>query len=221
MRESKQAQSGGAQPAKTYQLKIVVCYIKPLIWRRLRLPGDSNLGFLHAAIQVALGWTNSHLHQFVINDRYYSDPNFHLDYDSESPVLDEGAATLLEVAPRVKDAFLYEYDFGDSWEHWIKVEKISAPDPALGRGAECSDGRRAGPPDTCGGPAGYADLLAVIRDPEHEEYDDMMEWLGGGFDPKAFDREKVNRYLRKLKWPRVTVDQLARVLMQRDNYKGY
>jgi hypothetical protein len=220
-RPQKETPPPGTQSANTYQLKIVLCHIKPPIWRKFRAPGDSNLGLLHAVIQLVMGWTNSHLHQFIIKDRIYSDPIFGLDEDfGARPVLDEGKTALMEVVPREKESFVYEYDFGDSWEHRITVEKILAPDPSVGAFSECIDGSRACPPEDCGGVSGYAELLEVIEHPKHEEYDSIMEWLGGGFDPEAFDREKVNFYLRKLKWPRVTIDQLAKVLMQRDNYRG-
>jgi hypothetical protein len=192
--------------------------VEPAIWRRLQVPGDANLGWLHAVLQVAMGWTNSHMHQFIVGERLYSDPGFEIDDDLS--VLDENTTTVTEVAPRVKSSFVYEYDFGDSWEHRIIVEKILDPDPLAVRLAQCLDGARACPPDDCGGVFGYANLLEVIMDPKHEEYEDMMEWLGGKFDPETFDRDRTNRCLRKLKWPRTTVGQLAGVLMQRDGVKG-
>ena len=126
----------------------------------------------------------------------------------------------MEVAPRAKTAFVYEYDFGDSWEHRIIVEKILDPDPAAAGLAQCLAGERACPPDDCGGAFGYANLLEIIMDPKHEEYEEMMEWLGGNFDPEAFHRDTTNQCLKKLRWPRVTERQLAGVLMQRDGVKG-
>ena len=213
--------TASAAQAPIYYLKVSLEGIEPAIWRRLRVPGDANLGWLHAVLQVAMGWTNSHMHQFIVGKRLYSDPRHEPDEAAEDPrVLDEHAATIMEVTPRVKTAFVYEYDFGDCWEHRIMVEKILDPDPAAAGLAQCLDGERACPPDDCGGAYGYANLLEVIMDPKHEEYEDMMEWLGGKFEPEAFDREKINKHLRKLKWPRTTEGHLARVLMQRDGVKG-
>jgi hypothetical protein len=184
------------------------------------VPGDANLGWLHAVIQVAMGWTNSHLHQFIVGKRLYSDPSFELDEFEDDPrLLDANKTAIDEIAPRAKSAFVYEYDFGDSWDHRITVERILDPDPTAARFAQCLDGERACPPEDCGGVWGYGDLLEVIMDPKHEEYESMMEWLGGKFNPEAFDRDKVNKCLRKLKWPRTTVSQLASVLMQRDAIK--
>lgn len=206
--------------APIYQLKVVLKGTKPPVWRRLQVPGNANLGWLHAVLQLALGWTNSHLHQFRIGDQDYSDPAFGLDRHEGDPlVLDERKALLMTVAPRAKATLGYEYDFGDSWEHQITVEKILPPDPAAATTARCLDGARACPPEDCGGVWGYADLLKIIKNPKHEEHASMMEWLGAGFDPEAYDADEADAYLRKLKWPRVTESQLRKVLMARDDYR--
>ena len=221
MTGSKKRQPIDATPVPIYHLKVSLKGVAPPIWRRLQVPGNANLGWLHTVIQVAMGWTNSHLHQFVIGKRLYSDPSFDLDEFEDDPgVFDENATAIAEVAPRAKSTFVYEYDFGDSWEHRITVEKILDPDPAAAGLARCLDGERACPPEDCGGVGGYADLLETIMDPKHEEYESMMEWLGGGFDPEVFDRVKTNKHLQKLKWPRTTVSQLAGKLMRRDGAKG-
>lgn len=218
MPEPRKRQAAKATQAPVYQLKVTLEGIEPAIWRRLQVPGNASLGWLHAVLQVAMGWTNSHMHQFNVGERLYSDPR--VETDDDLGVLDENVTAVMEIAPRVKSAFLYEYDFGDSWEHWVIVEKVLDPDPAASTVAQCLDGARACPPDDCGGAFGYANLLEIIMDPKHEEYEEMMEWLGGKFDPEAFDRDKINKYLKKLRWPRVTERQLAGVLMQRDGVKG-
>jgi hypothetical protein len=206
--------------ALIYHLKVVLIGTKPPIWRRLQVPGNANLGWLHAAIQVAVGWTNSHLHQFKVGGALYSDPGHHFaEYEGDPEILDESKVTLRQLAPRAKDTLGYEYDFGDSWEHRITVEKILPPDPAAAMRARCLDGARACPPEDCGGVWGYDNLLKVIKNPKHAEHASIMEWLGAGFDPEAFDADEANTYLRKLKWPRVAEDQLRRVLMARDDYR--
>ena len=221
MVETREQQSASATRARIYHLKVSLEGMEPLIWRRLQVPGSASLGWLHAVIQVAMGWTNSHLHQFVVGKRVYSDPSFELDEYEDSPrVLDENKTALIDIVPRVKSAFAYEYDFGDSWEHRIAVEKILDADPREGKFAQCQDGERACPPEDCGGVWGYADLLQIIRNPKHKEYESMMEWLGGKFDAETFNRDKINKYLRKLKWPRMTVSQLAGMLMQRDGVRA-
>ena len=114
--------------------------------------------------------------------------------------------------------FGYEYDFGDSWEHQITVEKILPPDAAAATVALCLDGARACPPEDCGGVWGYTDLLKILKNRKHPEHGSMTEWLGRPFDAEAFDPAKANRWLRKLKWPCVTEAQLRKVLMARDHY---
>ena len=206
--------------AASYQLKVVLSGAKPSIWRRLQVPGNANLGWLHAVLQVAMGWTNSHLHHFLTRDARYSDPRFDEDMDFDvKPNRDETRATLAQVAPAEGARLRYEYDFGDSWEHKITVEKILPPDPATATSAVCLEGARACPPEDCGGIGGYADLLKTLKNPKHPEHQSMKEWLGRPFDAAAFDVAKTNLWLRKLKWPRVTEAQLGKVLMGRDDYR--
>jgi len=217
MATSARKQAKTASIAPTYHLDVVLDGVEPPIWRRLQVPGNANLGWLHAVIQVAFGWTNSHLHQFRHGEQTISDPGFELnEFEDSPPVLDERKVTLMQVAPRKGDEISYEYDFGDSWEHGVVIVKILDPDPAAAKVALCLDGARACPPEDCGGVGGYGDLLEIIANPRHEERESMLEWLGGPFDAEAFDLDKANTFLRKLKWPHVTEDQLATVLMQRN-----
>lgn len=202
----------------TYQLKVVLLGAEPSIWRTLQVPGHANLNWLHAVLQTAMGWTNSHLHHFLANDARYLDRRYNeeIGFGGE-PDRDEAKATLLQIAPTAGARFGYEYNFGDSWEHEIMVQKIL---PAAGDAtALCLDGARACPPEDCGGVWGYAKLLKALKNPKHPEHKSMREWIGRSIDPEAFDKAKVNFWLAKLKWPRVTEAQLRKVLMGRDNYK--
>ena len=205
--------------APIYQLKIVLLGSEPPIWRRLQVPGNANLGWLHAVLQTAVGWTNSHLHHFLTQDARSSDPRHNEDMGfGDEPDRDEAKATLLQVATKLGAQFSYEYDFGDSWEHEVTVEKILPPGSGPSAGALCVDGARACPPEDCGGIGGYANLLKVLGKPKHPEHKAMKEWIGRDFDPEAFDKAKINLWLGKLKWPRVTEAQLRKVLMGRDDY---
>jgi Plasmid pRiA4b ORF-3-like protein len=210
--------AAGKGRAPIYHLKIVLLGTKPPVWRRLQVPGNASLGWLHAAIQVTMGWTNSHLHHFLTRDARYSDPrgNEDMGFD-EQPDRDEAKATLAQVAPVKGGQFGYECDFGDSWEHAITVEKI-LPGEATAPTALCLDGARACPPEDCGGIWGYAELLKTLKNPKHPEHKTMKKWLGRSFDAAVFDVVKTNLWLRKLKWPRVTEAQLRKVLMGRDDY---
>ena len=210
--------AGKTNPA-IYQLKVVLLGSKPSIWRRLQVPGNAGLDWLHAVLQVALGWTNSHLHQFKARDDCYSDTRHHFaEYEGDPEILEERKFTLQQIAPRKHDTFGYEYDFGDSWEHAITVETILPPGGAAATTALCLDGARACPPEDCGGIWGYADLLKTLKNRKHPEHGTMKEWIGGSFDAEAVDPGKINLWLLKLKWPRVTEAQLRKTLMRRDDY---
>ena len=205
--------------ADIYHLKVTLIGTKPPVWRRLQVPGNASLGWLHAALQLAMGWTNSHLHQFRVGDRTYSDLRHNFtEFEGDPEILDAYKAALQQVAPREEDVLIYEYDFGDSWHHEITVEKILSPDPTAAKMARCLDGARRCPPEDCGGTWGYEKLIKIMRNPKDKEHRSMKEWLGGSLAPEAFEIEKVNTGLRKLKWPRTTESQLRSILMERDDY---
>lgn len=189
------APSSVSLPAGTrYQLKVTLRGTRPLIWRRLIVPAETRLSELHHILQIAMGWTDSHLHQFEMGRRVIGVPS----PDDWRAVEDERAVSLSGVAPGARSRLRYEYDFGDSWEHDILVEKVLTSDgtaPALA----CIGGKRAGPPEDVGGVWGYEAFLEALRDTSHPEHADMLEWVGGEFDPEAFDPEEVNAQLRLLR----------------------
>lgn len=206
--------------AQTYEIEVFLTATEPRIWRRLHVPANANLGWLHAVLQVAMGWTNSHLHQFICGEHVYADPAAQLEqYEGDPPVLDERKTTLREVAPGIRDGLVYEYDFGDSWEHMVIVQDILNAPPSSATTALCLAGARACPPEDCGGLGGYEELLKALKNRKHPEHKSMKEWLGRPFDAEVFDPAKINTWLRKLKWPRVTEGQLRKVLMARDGYQ--
>jgi hypothetical protein len=167
-----------------------------------------------------MGWTNSHLHQFICGERMYADPSAELDqFAGDPPVLNENKFTLAELLPENQQGLVYEYDFGDSWEHIVMVEKISPANASTPITAVCLDGARACPPEDCGGIGGYMELLKALRNKRHPEHRSMKEWLGRPFDPEFFDVAKTNTWLRKLQWPHVSENQLRKVLMARDGYQ--
>ena len=184
-----------------YQLKVTLRGSKPPIWRRIQVPGAYTLDDLHAVLQVVMGWHDAHLHQFIVGPTYYAPPEFELDDPFGLDATEDSArVTLRRVAPQEGAKFIYQYDFGDDWEHAILVEKILPPDPAV-RYPVCVAGRRAAPPEDCGGIWGYAELLEILQDPQHPEREERLEWLGGEFDPAAFDLEGINRQLQQLVEP--------------------
>lgn len=179
---------------RVYQLKITLRGSKPPIWRRVMVPATFNLYKLHQVIQVAMGWDDSHLHQFIIDGEYYSIPS----PDDWEPVIDERRFTLSRSAPYEKMKFVYEYDFGDSWEHIVLVEKI-LPTEAGRQYPICIKGKRACPPEDVGGVWGYENFLEALGDPDHEEHESYLEWIDGEFDAEAFNLEAINIALQRVK----------------------
>jgi len=164
--------------------------IEPAIWRRLRVPADVSLARLHDILQIAFGWTDSHLHDFLVGDVRIS----MLDIEDEFFAIDEHAAPFGAVA-RQDTQILYRYDFGDDWEHDIKVEAVLESGPET---IECLGGARACPPEDCGGTSGYEHVVEVLSKPRHPEHKEMREWVGPRFDPERFDIKAVNKALATL-----------------------
>ncbi|MBN2160544.1 MAG: plasmid pRiA4b ORF-3 family protein [Spirochaetes bacterium] len=175
-----------------YQLKISLDHIAQAIWRRIIVDADMKLPDLHKVIQTVMGWYNSHLHQFRIDDAYYALP----DEEDLSESTDYRKVRLNAVITKENQKFHYDYDFGDGWEHTIVLEKILPKDKNM-QYPICVDGKRKCPPEDCGGPGGYEDLLETIKHPGTEEYEDMMDWLGGEFDPEEFNIDEVNDSLKQ------------------------
>jgi hypothetical protein len=183
-----------ASKAPVYRIKVVLRHVSPQVWRRVEVPGDIKLGKLHRVLQVAMGWTDSHLHAFRAGGKHYGIPA--PDFPDDETVNERNER--LEQIAGEGDKLIYEYDFGDGWEHELRIEQVSPADPAI-HYPRCTGGSRACPPEDCGGAGGYEHLRAVLRDPKHEEHEELREWLGGDFDPEAFDLDAVNRALWRLK----------------------
>ena len=177
-----------------YQLKVSLEGSKPPIWRRLLVKSDIKLDVLHLALQISMGWTNSHLHQYISRDRKFygiKDDDFEMD---GFEMHDETTVRLSNILKAEKDSLIYEYDFGDSWTHKIIIEKI-LPFDTTKKLPYCVTGKRACPPENCGGIWGYSDLLKALEDPKHEEHDEMLDWLDGEFDPAYLNRREINQLL--------------------------
>lgn len=185
----------GAQPAELLQLRIELAWLKPVIWRRVVVPEVITLAKLHKVIQAAMGWTDSHLHEFEIGRSRYGIPD--PDWDMDEAVIPEKRITLAMSLAGAK-SFRYTYDFGDGWEHRIKVEK-SLSAGTHPRTPLCTAGANACPPEDVGGPPGYVDFLDAISNPAHPEHEDMLTRCGGSFDPKAFNIERANQRLQRIK----------------------
>jgi hypothetical protein len=190
-------------PQEIYQMKVTLRYTKPLTWRRLLVPASLTLEVMHDVLQLAMGWTDSHLHEFRVGPKRYGIPDPEDQLMGLPPVGNERRAYLFMVLGKAGVKATYTYDFGDSWEHAIVVEKVLQPEPGIAYPV-CVDGKRQCPPEDCGGIPGYYDLLDAIRDPAHKGHEDMLDWLGGDYDPEAFSVEDVNERLLLLqrRWTR-------------------
>jgi hypothetical protein len=184
----REGRSGRTAPS-VYQLKLTLIDSQPPIWRRVEIESDVTLDHLHHTLQVVMGWTNGHMHGFRVSQRAQPGTRQRLIPIESS---DEKATSLSDLLRRPKDWCIYDYDFGDGWEHRLLLEKVVARSPGA-RYPLVLAGRGACPPEDVGGLPGYYHFLMVMNDPRHPEHEDMREWVGGSFDPTAFNAYEVNR----------------------------
>ena len=200
------------RPATTsgiLQIRVDLRGTQPGIWRRIQIAAQSTFWDLHVAIQDAMGWTDSHLHAFRVMDletgqmRELGIPDDDGGLGIE-PGWEHEVTDLLSVAqPRA----VYEYDFGDSWEHDVVLEDVLPGDG--GEYPRCVDGERACPPEDVGGVPGFEEFLAAITDPDAEEHDSCLEWVGGSFDAARFDPRAVPFQDPDERWEEVFGDEAA------------
>jgi hypothetical protein len=178
-----------------YQFKITLQDVKPPVWRRIQTPGGYSFWDLHVAIQDAMGWDDTHLHEFhILEPKTRVMASIGIPDDDEFL---EDREIVPSWKPRVSDYFSaeipsarYVYDFGDDWNHEIVFEeKLAVERPA--RHPICLDGKGACPPEDCGGPFGYAEFLRAIKKPGSPRGGELLEWVGGSFNPKHFDAKEV------------------------------
>ena len=165
---------------QTTRLQVTLREVTPPVLRIIDVPADLRLDKVHEILQVAIGWANSHLHQFVIGDRRYGSA----DPEAVADELDETTMSLSDLPER----FTYVYDFGDTWVHDVEQRGVG------GERAGCVDGTGACPPEDCGGPAGYAELLLGLADPSHPDHDELTAWTRSRL--AAFDRDTTDTRVR-------------------------
>lgn len=178
---------------RAYQLHVELEGVRPKVWRRLLVPVTIELPLLHVMLLWGTGWGGGHLHEFVFGDASYGpvEPLWEL----PDGVLDEEHVTL-KAALGARKTFVYVYDYGDNWRHRVKIEKIVELDAPISL-AVCVAGENACPPEDVGGAPGYEEFLAALADPGDPEHEDLKEWIGGSFDPTAFDIDEVNKRLNQ------------------------
>lgn len=186
----------------TYQLRIVLMHTKPPIWRRVLVPPTMHLDTLHHLIQAVMGWEDRHLHMFRKGKERYSmlDPwrnQFRMPGTPRE--LDERKYRIHHLLEREGDSLIYIYDFGDSWDHKVTLQKI-LPYKRGSRLPACISGRRRCPPEDCGGVWGYEEMLESLADPKAEDHEHVKEWIGEDFDPEGFSAKEVDRELAEGDW---------------------
>ena len=179
-----------ATPQRIYEIKVTLLDAEPPIWRRLQVGDGVSLGQFHDILQTVMGWTDSHLHQFIKGKTFYGavDPLF----DGE----DEAKTKLRDVLQRSEDRLVYEYDFGDGWTHEIVLERITAAAPGCIY-PHVLGGERACPPEDCGGIPGYYYILEALKNPRRSKYKEILAWIEPDYDPEAFDAQATNQVLRR------------------------
>lgn len=185
-----------------YQFKIALKYSKPLIWRRIQVPADYTFWALHCAIQDAMGWAGGHLHgfRFVNKKNNYQSINIGLplpddDVEYMERLIDERTAMIADYFGRISKQSVYEYDFGDGWEHMVLLERIVLAEPKE-KYPKIIAGANACPPEDCGGIGGYYDMLETLKDPKNPEYEEIREWLylegpDDNFDSDIFNPDEI------------------------------
>lgn len=170
------------------QLKIELLDVSPTVWRRVQVPAWFNLEHLHEVIQRSFGWMDRHEYRYTIDGVPYV--RFRGRWREDAGEEDARVARLAQVIS--KDWMLYEYDLGDGWKHKLSFEDFLEVDSSC-MYPVCIDGANACPPEDCGGPVGYADLLTKLSNPNDPEHEEARSWVGGHFDPKGFDPNIINR----------------------------
>lgn len=183
-------------PSCYYQLRIALKHLKPEIWRGLQVPDTTTLAQLHRCLQITMGWNNSHMHEFQVAKTRYGIPD--REWEDVNSTLNEKHFMLADLLGQSVKKFAYLYDFGDGWEHEIRVETI-LPITDQPSYPQCTGGANACPPDDVGGVPGYCDFVVAVLDQKHPEHDELLEWHGGSFDPHAFDINQVNAQLKRIK----------------------
>ena len=177
---------------RVFLLKIRLLEIEPEIWRRFVVPAAITLDRVHDVIQIVMGWTDSHLHEFTIGKKSYTEYP-----ESKEDGLECGRYRLGDLIKQKGRTFGYLYDCGDSWEHEVILVDSRYFNPELRSAIECLDGARACPPEDVGSVPGYYEFCKGLNDPDHEEHESYMEWSGGEYDSEKFNTDEVNWELMK------------------------
>jgi hypothetical protein len=176
-------------------LRIELLEIEPLIWRRVRVDGAVTLKQLNEILQIVMGWRNKHLHEYRTRKLVIGIKDAE-ESDEREALQDENDWSLTDLLETGVSEFEYLYDFGDDWVHRVVLEPATrSREP--GPSPLCLAGENACPPEDVGGPHRYGEFLQALADPAHTEHESQLEWIGGVWDPKGFDLNRINHDLRR------------------------
>ena len=184
--------AGNLWEAPTYQLRISLQGTSRPIWRCIQIPAAIPLCCLHDVLQIAMGWSDSHLHDFEMNGRRYGVP---VEEFTDVDLIEEKDIPLSSLLKREEDSLVYCYDFGDDWRHDVVLEKVML---SVCTHLVCLAGENRCPPEDVGGVAEYEDFWNVMSDRYRKEHLEMRRWVGGDLQPDEFDLESVNTILSQL-----------------------
>lgn len=187
-----------------HQFKVTLKDIEPTVWRRIVVPSSYSFWDLHVAIQDSMGWLDCHLHVFRLRNpdtgvaEQIGIPDDDA-FEGAEPYLPGWDIPIEQYFRQPGDRADYDYDFGDGWEHEVVLEEVAARVPKA-KYPRCLDGARKCPPEDCGGVPGYEEMLTALRDPTHEEHENMLQWVGGRYDPAEFDPQRVRFNNPEKRW---------------------
>ena len=182
------------KPDRVLHMHLAIQDLQPPIWRRMVVRESMSLARLHDAIQIAFGWFDYQVHRFVVNDLFYGNP---VRRENVTTIEDDRDFTLADLELSPKETMLYEYNFGDGWRIGMLVERIDTAKTGV-KYPLLSAGSLNGPPEDCGGPDGYKEVLYSLKNPDEPLSKEWLEWLGEGYDPEELDLTKLNKALGKL-----------------------
>jgi len=199
--------SSSAKQAQVLEIEVHLVEVTPRVWRRLRVPADLTLLDLHHTIQVVMGWLDYHLHLFEVGDREFG-PRPEEEWEREQWAGDDSALTLARAFAEGQGALDYLYDFGDDWR--VRVRRIGHVSSEMGTSVFCLDGERAGPPEDCGGPHAYQEIVDTLAAHGRRGLPrELRSWLPENFDPAAFDVTAINKRLQRAFRQKASAEQLA------------
>jgi len=179
-----------------YELHISLRHSEPTIWRTVQVTADTTLGDLHTIIQIVMEWYAEHLHEFEVRGGRFGSEEAAGGLPWADPVVDERKVKLIQLALTPGVTFTYTYDFGDDWVHIIEVQKVLPREEGVAY-PMCTGGACAAPPEDCGGMWGYQEKLEILSDPEDEDYEWVLDWMGD-WDPERFDIDEISERLRRV-----------------------